>query len=227
MEKEKRRFLPVVEDFYDYKQSIYLVIFAVYFITDVLVSTLSSNPMGLTFRIQPPMFLVVLFLFRKLLLNDIKIFGKHLKRYIPLVLGGFVGYFVLTIVGSNISYWILGDATLPNSEAADIAFAQAPFLGFFMIVIVGPILEELMYRRAIRVIVKSKLLYYTLSALLFGLAHIMIGFIFPTSLALIFTHALGGLLLAIVYEKTNNIWCSICIHMLNNGLGACMMLASL
>jgi membrane protease YdiL (CAAX protease family) len=219
--------VPFINDFNDYRKLTYIAFFAIYFIIDILVSFLSTNPMRLTFIIQAPMLFIVLIIFRKLLINDIKLFKENKKYCILFVFIGFVCLMFLNILGSNISYWILGDATLPNQEAVEFAFVQTPYLGFFVIAIAAPFLEELMYRRAIKVIIKNKIFYYILSSLLFGFAHITIGFTVPASFALIFTHALVGLCLAFIYDKTKNIWCSIFIHILNNGLGAIIMLVSI
>ncbi|MDR2599154.1 MAG: CPBP family intramembrane metalloprotease [Oscillospiraceae bacterium] len=214
-------------DFNDYKKTTYMVFFAIYFIIDIIISVFSTNPMRLTFIIQTPMLFIALFLFRKLLINDIKLFKDNKKRYTLFIIIGLVCLMFFNILGSNISYWILGDATLPNQEATEFAFAQTPFLGFFVIAFAAPFLEELMYRRAIKVIIKNKALYYIISALLFGFAHITIGFTFPVSFAFIFTHTLVGLCLAFIYDKTKNIWCPIFIHLLNNGFGAIIMLVSM
>ena len=231
MKKEKKRFsvVPSIEDLYDYKKSTYLKIFTVWVsIATVSASILSSNPMGMwiKFIIDAPIFLIMLFVFRKLLHNDIKIFVGNLKRYIPFVLIGFVLYIIVGTLGNNISTW-LGAETSSNQAAVEAAFSQTPFLGAMVIVIFAPIVEELMFRRAIKVMVTNKFFYYLLSALLFGMAHLVIGFSFPSSFAFIFSYALCGLCLAFVYDVSRNIWCNTIIHMLNNGIGVIIMFASL
>ena len=217
--------LPEMDDFVDYKKSIHLAIFTVYALILILVMTFSSNPMYLAYYVSTLMFFVLLYLFSKVLINDIKAFGKNFKRYLPFILVGFILCVFLNVLGGNITAWI-GAGDIPNQEAAESAFWQTPLLGAFAKVIVAPISEELMFRRSIRVMVKNKVLYYLLSMFLFGMAHLIIGFTFPSSFAFIFLYALTGLGFAFVYDKSNNIWCAIFVHILVNGLGVIMLLVS-
>ena len=217
--------LPILEDFYDYKKSVHLTIIAVYILILLLVTTLSPNPMRMAFFVTTPMLFAKLLLFRKVLLNDITIFIKHLKRYIPFVLVGGVLTVALNVLGGIISS-LLGADNAPNQVAAELAFWQTPFLGFFALVIVAPIAEELVFRRSIKVMVKNKIFYYFLSALLFGVAHIFIDFTFPYSFAFIFPYIFAGLGYMFIYDKSNNIWCPILAHLLSNALGVIILLLS-
>ena len=231
MDTEKRTFkLPAVEDYLDYKRLTHLGIFAVYIAyisVDAWVSSLSDDLMNTAYIVQSLTFFVFLFLFRKVLLHNIRAFGAHLKKYIPFVLVGAVCLFIMMTLGSTLTSLILGDAALSNQDSMVSAAARIPFFVVFVMVIVAPILEELMFRRSIRVIVNNRLLYYILSPLLFAMPHIIIGFTFPTSFAQVFTYLFGGLCLAFIYEKSNNIWCSIFVHFLNNTLAAIVIVASL
>ena len=223
----KRLFkLPDVQNFVDYKKSIYLTVFVIYAAILVLVLTLPANPMGMAFIVTTPMLFVLMYLFRKILLNDIKVFKEHIKRYIPFILVGFVLAVALNILGNIISQLIgvYGGGT--NQEAVISAFWQTPLLGVFALLIVAPISEELIFRRTIMVMVENKFLYYLLSAFLFGMAHVVIGFTFPSSFVFIFPTALAGLGYAFVYDKSNNIWCPIFVHLLSNALALAFLLAS-
>jgi len=226
MEKQRKRFLPELTEFHDYSWVIYLIIFAVYYVFDFLVSILLPNPMGLSFITYIPLLLIVLYLFRGLLFRDLKAFAENWKRYIPFVLLGLLVFNNLPIIGIGITHLVTGDIVPPNQQALDSAFSQTPFLGLFMIVIAAPIVEELMYRRALRELVRNRWFYYALSALLFGLTHIWIGFIFPVSFVYSITYIISGFVLAVIYERSNNIWCCIFIHFLNNSLGMIAMLAA-
>lgn len=95
--------LPILEDFYDYKKPVHLTIFAVYILIMLLVTQLSPNPMRMAFFVTAPMLFAKLFLFRKVLINDIAIFTKYLKRYIPFVLAGSVLTIALNILGGIIN----------------------------------------------------------------------------------------------------------------------------
>jgi len=206
--------LPVLEDFYDYRKSVHFAFFAVYAVVMFSFMTFSPNPANATLIAAPLMFFILLYLYRKVLLNDIKLFKKHYEQYITFSLAGAVLIIALNFLGNFINVWIEGAA--PNQDAAVEAFWRSPILMAAYITIVVPISEELMFRRAIRGMTKSKLVYYSLSALLFGLAHIIINFEFPYSFAFIFTYALPGLGFAFIYDKSKNIYCPIFTHLIIN-----------
>ncbi|MDR2571525.1 MAG: CPBP family intramembrane metalloprotease, partial [Oscillospiraceae bacterium] len=73
----------------------------------------------------------------------------------------------------------------------------------------------------------NKLLYYFLSVFLFGMAHLIIGFTFPTSFAFILSYALSAIGYIYVYEKSNNIWCPIFTHMLLNAVPVSLIIIML
>ena len=227
LEKDKRWFkLPILGNFNDYSYSTHLIIFSSYITINALILTLSTNPMVHKFIADIPMFFILLYLFRKILINDIKIFKDNLKKYIPFTLFGFVLIFVLMFFSSALEFNIDGVSmgASPNQEIAASAFSQMPLLGAFAIIIIAPLLEELIFRRSVKILVKNKFLYFFLSAFLFGMAHLLIGFTFPASFIFIIPYFIGGLGWAIMYHKSNNIWCAIIPHLLSNLIAAIQML---
>jgi len=204
----------ILEDFYDYKKSTHLIFFTIHIII-VILMLLSSNHI-IVFTGIPLMLMVLIYLYRKVLIHDIKVFGKHWEKYVVFVLLGFIFVTVLNASGALITTGLVGSA--PNQDAVISAFWQTPILGAFYIAIAGPISEELIFRRAIKGMSKNKLLYYFLSVSLFAFMHIIVDFSFPQSFAPIFGYALPALGFAFLYDKSNNIWCPIFVHILINTL---------
>lgn len=90
---------------------------------------------------------------------------------------------------------------------------SGPFLWVFLsICVVGPILEEIMFRgllfKSLERAFRSPAAAIIISGLLFGLWH--------GSLVQGVYTAMMGIVLAYVYHKTRNLWFPILIHMLNN-----------
>jgi len=166
----------------------------------------------------------LIILFRKLLANDVRVFGNYRKRYIPFILVGAALTIVLSGVGDTISANI-GAGLLPNQQANAEMAASYPVLAFFQMAICAPVIEELIFRRAIKVIAPNRLVYYIASVLLFGFFHIIWGFTFPASFLLMFGSAGAALALAYIYDRSNNIWCSILAHLINNVLAVIVMLS--
>lgn len=127
--------------------------------------------------------------------------------------------FLLTTFVAGISAIIVCDAIsaladfLPNLLEDTFSSIESSWWGIFAIVVIGPVLEEMLFRGAIT----SELLkHYSpkpaiiLSALMFGVFHI--------NPAQILTATLMGLLLAWLFYRTRSLIPGILIHILNNGL---------
>lgn len=108
---------------------------------------------------------------------------------------------------------------LPNILETTFSTLQAGWLGIFCIAILGPILEELLFRGAIT---KALLQEYNptkaivISALVFGIIHIN-----PIQVV---SATLIGFLLAWVYYKTASLIPCIIIHIINNTLSVYLSL---
>jgi membrane protease YdiL (CAAX protease family) len=95
----------------------------------------------------------------------------------------------------------------------DDQFKQSPGLFFVTVVVIGPIMEELVFRGAILgylISHSSKLPALLFSSFLFGLIHF--------SLDQIVWGSIAGIFLGYAYLKSQNIIVPIFFHMLNNGI---------
>lgn len=102
---------------------------------------------------------------------------------------------------------------MPNWLESTFTNMEGTWLGILAIAIIGPILEEMLFRGAITSVLlktytpKKAIIY---SALIFGIFHI--------NPAQILTAFLLGLLLAWLFYKTHSLIPGILIHILNNSL---------
>jgi membrane protease YdiL (CAAX protease family) len=93
-------------------------------------------------------------------------------------------------------------------------------LAILTMVIVGPLVEEMVFRGLLLGALASRLGVFAgalISALLFGAVH-GDAVLFPTLAAL-------GLISAFAYARTGNLWVSVILHGLNNALGAGFLIA--
>ena len=106
---------------------------------------------------------------------------------------------------------------IPNIMEQSFDILQSGWGGILAIAIIGPILEEILFRGSIT---KALLQQYTptkailISALLFGVFHINPAQILPAFLI--------GILLAWTYYKTSSLIPCILMHVLNNSLSVCL-----
>jgi len=102
---------------------------------------------------------------------------------------------------------------LPDLLEDSFASIESSWAGVLAITIVGPVLEEMLFRGAITTeLLKCYNPKYAifLSALFFGIFHL--------NPAQILTAFLIGLLLAWLYYKTQSLWPGILVHIMNNSL---------
>lgn len=135
------------------------------------------------------------------------------------VLIGYVAILVVEYVGRIVLVLEEGlDANTVNQSTLE-QLGISPLLLVALTVIVAPIVEETVMRGLIlgRVF-NNSYLGVILSSLLFGLLHM------PTDIGSWIIYGGMGLVLAIVYHKTQKLEYTIAIHFINNALGVLLML---
>mgnify|MGYP000863672298 CR=1 FL=1 len=145
-----------------------------------------------------------------------------------------VGIGVLYIFGANIainivvkifnSLFNVPEQISANQLAINRALASPYFiLMAFMAVIMAPVVEELVFRKAFFGVIKKQTTALIISSLIFGSIHITTELISGDFL-LAFTNGLtyigGGVVLGLIYMQNNkNIWINIFVHMAYNLIG--------
>lgn len=180
---------------------------------------------------------VVLYLInKKEIINDYKELGKTKK--LPLKLLGSLGiFYVISMISSTIvsntqmyaefriSIFELGNTITSTSENQSSIEAMMSGIGIlFMFLsagIIGPICEELVFRKAIFNLFKEKELGIIVSSIAFGMIHIIssLGMSYNfTSMALMtFPYIAAGFALGYIYAKNDcNLWVTTIIHMFTN-----------
>ena len=135
------------------------------------------------------------------------------------VLIGYVAILVVEYLGRIVLVLEEGlDANTVNQSTLE-QLGMSPLLLVALTVIVAPIVEETVMRGLIlgRVF-NNSYLGVILSSLLFGLLHM------PTDIGSWIIYGGMGLVLAIVYHKTQKLEYTIAIHFINNALGVLLML---
>ena len=179
---------------------------------------------------------VVIFMWKPFM-EDIKKTNKKVFAYGAMGLGlAYGGNVIATIILEVLGVTEI-KGTASNQEAINSMFDQ-PWWGlillFIVIVILAPIIEELVFRKAIFTVIKNKNLALAVSSLVFGALHCVSTAIivlqtcfqgeasyldFIIELIYILPYSLMGLGLGLCYIKGNrNIGTSIFAHMLNNGI---------
>ena len=179
------------------------------------------------------MFVVVLLFYKKYLKKDLVLFKLNKKDYIKKIISYFLIFLVVkygVALFSSLLLVMLG-SDLVTSENQETVVTLAKTLPFMMMIstsLLAPFVEEGIFRLGIRKVINNKYLFILVSGLIFGFMHI-----FPTELpiyvALIesLNYVTMGLLLAYIYNETDNIYVVVIIHALNNLLSMLMILATM
>lgn len=136
-------------------------------------------------------------------------FNKYFKVYL-------LGIIIMII--SNILISTLGGGISENESTIRDEFKNFPIYIFISSVFLAPLLEELVFRLALKEIIKNKYLYILISGLIFGSLHIItmpINNLFPLYLL---SYCSAGWAFAYIMAKTNNILVSSGFHFMHNGI---------
>ena len=124
-----------------------------------------------------------------------------------MTVGAFIGNYLNMLVGA-----FIGKA--PSNSTSDMILASDMWLVILVAVVIGPIVEELIFRKFLmdKLGMYGDRLAIFVSAISFGIFH--------GNLYQFFYAAMLGFILAYLYSKTSNIWYPIGLHMIINFIGS-------
>jgi len=159
--------------------------------------------------------------------DEFKIFKRKFKDNIKLCLKYYIIGMILMIGFNIILSSILGGIALNESQVRDVLFNHTTYM-LINIVLIAPITEELVYRKSIFTVIKSKWFYATISGLLFGGAHILTniisgGFV-ATDLLYILPYGSFGFMFAVMDYETDTVYSSIIMHSIHNLLNGLLLI---
>jgi len=160
--------------------------------------------------------IVCLWLFKKDLFKDLEDFIKNIKKYLKdnlqIYLMGFIG---MSLSISVINLFIPGVPA--NEEINQTIFNLYPYLFFIEAVILGPICEELVFRKNFTTRLSEKR-FIIESSIVFAYIHMINGMSNLYQLLFFIPYFLLALSFAKIYYKSKNIWVPITFHMIHNAL---------
>lgn len=177
-------------------------------VTSQPVSMEALQAMSLAPTLLLGMLLMVLYLWKAGYISKEKVTWSPVSaKYLALSVAFYAGFLILVEFLLSLMPW------LPDLLKQNFEQLQSNWLGILCITLLGPILEELLFRGAIT---KALLQKYSpvkaiiLSALVFGIFHI--------NPAQVVSATLIGVVLAWIYYKTASLIPCIVLHVLNNSL---------
>lgn len=139
--------------------------------------------------------------------------NTYLKKYIKYWFMILIGTVILNSIIIAIKGNIAG-----NEEGVRTLLGSYPIYMWVSGVLIAPFIEELVFRLSIRSIFNNKYIFIIVSGLLFGFAHLVGNITTATDLLYIFPYALPGFIFAYILYKSDNIFNTIWLHLMHNGI---------
>ena len=102
-----------------------------------------------------------------------------------------------------------------NEQAVQNMINIAPLLMIIDAGIIAPIIEEILFRKTFKNVIKSKLTFILIAGIFFGYLHVASATTLSQFIYIIPYSSLG-ISLAMMYAKTDTVFTSICMHALHN-----------
>lgn len=158
---------------------------------------------------------ILILVFRKSLIKDF----KKIKGNLYSILDSGIKYWLIGLIVMIVSNIIIGlfitQAHAGNEESVqEIIHSSA--LSIIAIGILSPIIEELTFRKTFREVFKNKILFVLTSGLIFGGLHVVLSLSSYWDLFYIIPYSSLGIAFGYMYQKTDNIYTSIIMHIFHN-----------
>lgn len=186
------------------------------------INKLSYTKVNIILILVDLLFMIILFLiYRKEIIKDFKEFisnkGKWFVKYIGIFLISVLIMGILNVILSKITNM----DTSENEELVRKLIKILPVYMTFSTMIYAPFVEEMLFRKCIRKIVKGndkymKIAYILISAIIFGLLHVITIDASFYDLLMGIPYMIVGLSLAYIYCKTDNVFGSMQFHLMHN-----------
>lgn len=163
-------------------------------------------------------FAVILLLFNKRIKENYIDLKKNHKKY-------FSKYFKFYLIGLAIMYisnailiFGLNGGLAGNEESIRSILLVHPIYVYISAVLIAPSVEELVFRGAIKNIIPNNILYILFSGLIFGGMHLVGNVTSIIDLLYIIPYSSLGIAFAYIYSKTDNIFVTMLLHTMHNGI---------
>lgn len=160
--------------------------------------------------------IIFILIYHKTLIKDGKNYFKDFRKNFEVSFKYWLIGFILMVISNIIIVYVLKQTIADNEEIVRSYIDISPLLMIFSTVIYAPICEELTFRKSIKDAIKNKWLYILVSGLLFGYLHIASYINTPLDLIHIIPYSSLGIVFALLYYKTDNIFSTITVHAMHN-----------
>lgn len=210
------------------KLGIYGIIgFVVWFLfqnySDLPFKILNVNPPTIfievyTILIEILTILFIFLLFKKEIVHMWKDFYENRDGYFKKYFKYWFLILILMALSNGIITLINNKELSNNQEAINDMFERLPIYTYILSVFLAPVIEELVFRFCFMKIFNNKYLYIILSGVIFGLFHIIGSFESAYDFLFLIPYSIPGLIFAYILYDSKNIFNTIWLHFVHNGI---------
>lgn len=168
-----------------------------------------------TFLIELFYIILLIIIYRKELIKDLKDFKINFKKYISKNLL----IYLVGIALMGISNLILSKVTNQDLSGNEIIIRdyiqKFPLYMIFSAIIYAPFVEEIIFRKSIRNLIRNKYVFVIASGLIFGFLHIA-SLNDINEILYSIPYIIMGIDFAYIYYKTDNIFTTMAFHLCHN-----------
>lgn len=200
-----------------YTLPLYLILINI-LLNNAIAKVFNMSNAGFQFLFNIIFSSILFFLYKKELKAEYQDFKKNNEQYIKKTIKyWFIGLLVMVIANGLINS--INPNELPaNEQAIREMLNDNALLMVLATVILAPFIEEIMFRKTLSHIFQKPFILIIANTILFGGAHVFNSYQTPIDLLYIIPYgALGGAFAYINY-KSKNIFSSMTIHAIHNGL---------
>lgn len=159
---------------------------------------------------------LLILIYHKYLIEKWKDFQKNFTNYFDLSFKYWITGLIVMYV-ANLIIMSMMNSVGSNEEIVQNIITSFPIAAFFMTTFFAPVIEELIFRKSLQDAVPIKIIFPLISGLIFGYIHVM-GSTNPIEYLMIISYGSLGYSFGYILNKTDNIYCTIMMHMIHNGI---------
>lgn len=160
--------------------------------------------------------LLLVLIYRKDLLRDLKNLRNNFNKNMDIAIKWWVLGIIVMIVSNLIIGFFIRNATAGNEESLQVLIKESHLLSLITFGLIGPVVEELVFRKAFRDVFTKGWVFVLVSGLVFGGLHVVLSLTSLWDLFYLIPYCSLGIAFSIIYQKTDNIFYSMLIHLFHN-----------
>ena len=160
--------------------------------------------------------IILIGMYFKSLKEDFIKFKKNFNKNIDIGIKYWILGLVVMIVSNIVIGLFISQAKANNEDSVQELIKGSSALALLTIGVIGPIIEEITFRKTFRDLIKNNTLFVLLSGITFGAMHVLLSLSSAWDLFYIIPYSSLGIAFGKIYQESDTIFTSMIMHMFHN-----------